>query len=72
MIRPSPRKRRLRILEFIRGCIASNGEAPTIAEIGRRFDLKSSASVYNVLVKLETEGLIKRSRKWRGIEIVDA
>lgn len=70
MIRPSPRKRRLKIFEFIRGSIASNGEAPTLAEIGRRFELNSPASVYAILAKLEGEGLIKRSRKWRGIEIV--
>jgi repressor LexA len=60
-----------RILQFIRDCIASTGEAPTMAEIGRRFELKSSASVHEILVKLEKKGYIRRSRgAWRGIRVL--
>jgi SOS regulatory protein LexA len=60
-----------RIFEFIRRYIDSNQEAPTIAEIGRQFQMRSSASVHAVLTALEREGLIKRIPNIsRGIEIV--
>lgn len=65
----TPKQRR--IFEFIRGYIESNQEAPTIAEVGRKFEMKSSASVHAVLIALEREGLIKRTPNVsRGIEIV--
>lgn len=58
-------------LDFIAGCIAANGEAPTIAEIGNRMGLTSTASVHAILVKLEHDGLIKRTPNIsRGIELV--
>jgi repressor LexA len=61
-----------RIYEFIRRYIESNHEPPTIAEIGRQFEMRSSASVHAVLVALEREGLIKRTPNVsRGIEIVE-
>ena len=61
-----------RIFEFIRGYIDSNEEPPTIAEIGRQFDMRSSASVHAVLSALEREGLIKRTPNVsRGIQIVE-
>jgi repressor LexA len=60
-----------RIFEFIKRYIESNQEAPTIAEIGRQFQMRSSASVHAVLTALEREGLIKRiPNVSRGIEIV--
>ena len=60
-----------RIFNFIKGYISSNGESPTMAEIGRQFDLKSSASVHEILIKLENRGLIRRTPNIsRGIEIV--
>jgi repressor LexA len=60
-----------RIFEFIRRYIESNQEPPTIAEIGRQFQMRSSASVHAVLVALEREGLIKRTPNVsRGIQIV--
>ena len=60
-----------RIFEFIRGYIDSNQEPPTIAEIGRQFQMRSSASVHAVLKALEREGLIKRTPNVsRGIEII--
>jgi repressor LexA len=59
-----------RIFEFIRRYIESNQEAPTIAEIGRQFQMRSSASVHAVLTALEREGLIKRiPNVSRGIQI---
>src|ERR1043166_2981690 len=61
-----------RIFEFIRRYIESNQEPPTIAEIGRQFQMRSSASVHAVLTALEREGLIKRiPNVSRGIEIVE-
>jgi len=60
-----------RIFEFIRRYIESNQEAPTIAEIGRQFQMRSSASVHAVITALEREGLIKRiPNVSRGIQIV--
>ena len=66
----TPKQRR--IFEFIRRIIESNQEAPTIAEIGRHCQMRSSASVHAVLTALEREGLIKRTPNVsRGIEIVE-
>jgi repressor LexA len=60
-----------RVYEFIRKYMASNNEPPTIAEIGRHFQISSSASVHSILLALEREGLIKRTPNIsRGIEIV--
>ena len=60
-----------RVYDFIRRYRDSNYEAPTIAEIGRHFQLRSSASVHGILLALEREGLIKRiPNVSRGIEIV--
>ncbi len=60
-----------RVYEFIRGYIESNHESPTIAEIGKHFQMSSSASVHAILVALEREGLIKRVPNIsRGIQIV--
>jgi len=61
-----------RVFEFIRRYIESNHEPPTIAEIGRQFQMSSSASVHAILVALEREGLIKRiPNVSRGIQIVE-
>jgi SOS-response transcriptional repressor LexA len=60
-----------RVFNFIAGHIASNGEAPTIAEIGKQFGFSSTGSVHEILVKLERQGLIRRTPNIaRGIEIV--
>jgi repressor LexA len=61
-----------RVFEFIRRYIESNHEPPTIAEIGRQFQMSSSASVHAILITLEREGLIKRTPNVsRGIQIVE-
>src|SRR5215218_1036034 len=61
-----------RVYEFIRRYIDSNQEPPTIAEIGRQFQMSSSASVHAILVALEREGLIKRiPNVSRGIQVVE-
>ena len=69
MIKRSPHHKQ-RVYNFIAGNIAVNGQAPTIAEIGKQFGFSSTGSVHQILVKLEKDGLIKRSRRHRGIEIV--
>ena len=58
------------VLDFIRAYSASNHEAPTMTEIGRHVGLSSTQSVHGILTALENLGLIRRTRKWRGIEIV--
>ena len=61
-----------RVFEFIRRYVESNHEPPTIAEIGRQFQMSSSASVHAILIALEREGLIKRiPNVSRGIQIVE-
>jgi len=61
-----------RVFDFIRRYIESNHEAPTIAEIGRQFQMSSSASVHAILIALEREGLIKRiPNVSRGIQVVE-
>ena len=60
-----------RVYEFIRGYTESNEEPPTLAEIGKNFQISSSASVHGILLALEREGLIKRTPNIsRGIQIV--
>ena len=60
-----------RVYDFIKGYIESNEEPPTIAEIGKHFQISSSASVHGILLALEREGLIKRTPNIsRGIQLV--
>ena len=61
-----------RIYDFIRRYMESNQEPPTIAEIGRQFQMSSPASVHSILTALEREGLIKRiPNVSRGIQLVE-
>jgi repressor LexA len=65
----TPRQRQL--YDFACRYIDANGYAPTIAEIGKQFNLRSPASVHHILTGLEREGLIRRiPNVSRGIEIV--
>lgn len=64
----SPKQQR--ILDFIRRYNESNKETPTISEIGRQFQMRSSASVHQALGILEREGLItKVPNVARGIRL---
>lgn len=63
-------KQKKRLLNFLQGYISSNGEAPLIREICNYFGYTSTGSVHQQLTALEAEGLIRRTRQWRGIEIV--
>jgi repressor LexA len=61
-----------RVYDFIRRYVESNLEPPTMAEIGRQFQMSSSASVHGILSALEREGLIRRiPNVSRGIELVE-
>jgi SOS-response transcriptional repressor LexA len=63
-------RRYKQVMDFVQAYMASNQEAPTMAEIGQYVGWKSPNSVFRALAALEHLGLIQRSRKWRGIQIV--
>ena len=63
--------RQRQVYEFICRYMEAQNQPPTIAEIGKQFQMTSSASVHSILSALEREGLIKRiPNVSRGIEIV--
>jgi repressor LexA len=63
--------RQRQVYEFLRGYLEANNQPPTIAEIGKQFQMTSSASVHSILSVLEREGLITRiPNVSRGIELV--
>ncbi len=63
--------RQRQVYEFICRYLEIHKQPPTIAEIGKQFQMSSSASVHSILSTLEREGLIKRiPNVSRGIEIV--
>ena len=65
-------RRQREIYEFIRDHILKKGYAPSILEIGKRFQLSSSATVHKHLTHLEAKGLIRRSHhQSRAIELVE-
>jgi repressor LexA len=63
--------RQRQVYEFICRHLEINNQPPTIAEIGKEFQMSSPASVHSILSALEREGLIKRiPNVSRGIEVV--
>ena len=63
--------RQRQVYEYICRYTENQKQPPTIAEIGKQFQMTSSASVHSILSALEREGLIKRiPNVSRGIEIV--
>src|SRR6185503_6188512 len=63
--------RQRQVYDFIRRYVETNDQPPTIAEIGKQFQMTSSASVHSILSVLEREGLIKRiPNVSRGLELV--
>ena len=63
--------RQRQVYEFTCRYLETHKQPPTIAEIGKQFQMSSSASVHSILSALEREGLIKRiPNVSRGIEIV--
>ena len=66
----TPRQRE--VYEYVAQFIEANGHAPTIAEIGKRFGLRSPATVHQLLSALEQERLIRRvPHATRAIELVN-
>jgi len=64
-------KRQKELFDFLDGYIGQHGYAPTLEEIGTRFNLNSLATVHKHLTNLEQKGLIRRT--WnhsRAIELV--
>ena len=60
-----------KILEGIKEYSKENGYPPTVREIGRMAELKSTSSTHRQLEILEAKQLIKVSRKTpRGIKIL--
>src|ERR1044072_1489963 len=63
--------RQRQVYEFICRNLEVHNQPPTIAEIGKQFQMTSSASVHSILSALEREGLIKRiPNVSRGIELI--
>jgi repressor LexA len=64
-------KRQKELFDYLDGYLAENGYAPTLEEIGARFNLNSLATVHKHLTNLEQKGVIRRT--WnhsRAIELV--
>jgi repressor LexA len=65
-------KRQREIYEYLKEHIHSKGYAPSIVEIGKRFDLSSPATVHKHLSHLEEKGLIRKQHNLsRAIEVVE-
>ena len=63
-------RRQKEILDFIREHVDTQGYAPTIEEIGKKFGLSSPATVHKHLSNLEAKGLIHRdTNRSRSIEL---
>ena len=65
-------KKDFEILDFIYYQTKANGFPPSVREIGKEFNLNSTASVYNRLTKLTDAGyLLKGSSKNRALKVVN-
>ncbi|UCD10911.1 MAG: transcriptional repressor LexA [Nitrospinaceae bacterium] len=63
-------KRQQEIYQFLKNHIQSKGYAPSIMEIGRRFHLRSPATVHKHLTHLAAKGLIRKQHNLsRAIEL---
>lgn len=64
-------KRQKQIYDCICASIRDNGYPPSVREICKSVGLKSTATVYNHLVRIEDKGYIRRdSSKTRAIEVL--
>ena len=64
-------KRQREIYEYLKDHIRSRGYAPSIAEIGKQFQLSSPATVHKHLMHLEEKGLIRKQQNLsRAIEVI--
>ena len=64
-------KRQREILDYLNEFIQQNGYAPSLEEIGRRFNLSSLATVHKHLTNLQEKGFIRRSwNRSRSVELL--
>ena len=66
-------KRQREILDYLNDFIQQHGYAPSLEEIGRRFNLSSLATVHKHLSNLQEKGFIRRAwNRSRSVELVPA
>jgi repressor LexA len=66
-------KRQREILDYLSEFIQQHGYAPSLEEIGRRFNLSSLATVHKHLTNLQEKGFIRRAwNRSRSVELVQA
>ena len=64
-------KRQREILDYLSDFIQQHGYAPSLEEIGKRFNLSSLATVHKHLTNLQDKGFIKRAwNRSRSVELV--
>src|SRR5262245_26533678 len=64
-------KRQREILDYLNEFIAQHGYAPSLEEIGRRFNLSSLATVHKHLTNLQEKGFIRRAwNRSRSVELL--
>lgn len=60
-----------RVLEYIKAFVSENGYPPAVREIGAQLSIKSTATVYFSIHRLEDAGYLKQSsNKRRSIELL--
>jgi repressor LexA len=66
-------KRQREILDYLQEFIQQHGYAPSLEEIGTRFNLSSLATVHKHLTNLQEKGFIRRSwNRSRSVELLSA
>lgn len=66
-------KRQKEIYDYIREYLEEEGYAPSLEEIGARFELSSVATVHKHVQNLVEKGLLRKAwNRSRSIEVVDA
>jgi repressor LexA len=64
-------KRQREILDYLNDFISKHGYAPSLEEIGKRFNLSSLATVHKHLTNLQEKGFIKRAwNRSRSVELL--
>ena len=59
-----------RVLDYIRDTIKTKGYSPTVRDISRALDIKSTSTVFTYLAKLEDKGyIVRESGKSRTIRV---
>ena len=64
-------KRQREIMDYLNEFIQQHGYAPSLEEIGHRFNLSSLATVHKHLTNLQEKGFIRRSwNRSRSVELL--